>query len=66
MNFKFPPSEVAELKRWMGLNEEVIRHLLVKEDEKEETSVSSSSSPEEEISEEAVSEDAAGDVSSQS
>lgn len=65
-NFKFPPSEVAELKRWMGLNEEVIRHLLVKEDEKEETSVSSSSSPEEEISEEAVSEDAAGDVSSQS
>ena len=33
-NFKFP-SEVAELKRWMGLNEEVIRHLLVKEDEKE-------------------------------
>ena len=66
-NFKLPPSHVAEVKRWLSLNEEVIRYLLVREDEKEEVSASSSSSPEEEISEEgAAGEETTGDVSSQS
>ncbi len=66
-NFKLPPSQVAEVKRWISLDEKVIRHLLVKEDEKKEEEVSTtSSSPEEKIPEEIVSEETAGDVSSQS
>lgn len=65
-NFKLPPSQVAEVKRWISLNEEVIRHLLVKEDEDEEVSASSPSPPEEEIrEEEAGGEEITGDVSSQ-
>jgi small subunit ribosomal protein S6 len=64
LNFKIPPSQVAELKRWISLNEKIIRHLLVKEEEKEE--VSTSSFPEEEISEEVITEEITGDASSQS
>lgn len=66
-NFKLPPSQVAEVKRWVSLNEKIIRHLLVKEDEKEEEKEvsTSSSSPEEKIKEETVSEETTGDVSSQ-
>ena len=63
-NFKLPPSQVAEVKRWISLDEKVIRHLLVKEDEEEVSTTSSS--PEEKIPEEIVSEETAGDVSSQS
>ncbi|MBP9015193.1 MAG: 30S ribosomal protein S6 [Candidatus Atribacteria bacterium] len=64
-NFKISPSQVTEVKRWISLNEKIIRHLLVKEDEREEVSASSSS-PEEEIKEEVESEETTGDASSQS
>lgn len=64
LNFKFPPSQVAELKRWISLNEKIVRHILVKEEEKEEISTTSSS--EEEISEEVVTEETTGNASSQS
>jgi len=64
-NFKISPSQVTEVKRWISLNEKIIRHLLVKEYEKEEVSASSSS-PEEEIKEEVESEETTGDASSQS